>query len=160
MSEFSLNEIIELAVQIEKNGYNFYDNALKRKDLSPRAKEMLTMLRDEELIHEKTFKNLRDDVDLELLDKSGDWLTVENYLRTIAESHIFLKPDAAINLAVNSKDEKEIISNAIAFEKDTLLFFYSLNDTVKNEKSRKIIEKIIKEEISHVMKLDGILKTM
>ena len=160
MSEFSLNEVIELAVQIETNGYNYYDISLKRKDLTPKAREILTMLRDEELIHEKTFKNLRDDVDLELLDKSGDWFTVGSYLRTIAESHIFLKPDAAINLAVNAQNEREIISNAIAFEKDTLLFFYSLENSVEEERTKKVIKKIIKEEISHVMKLTANLKEL
>ena len=160
MSEFSLNEIIELAVQIESNGYNYYDISLKRRDLTPKAREILTMLRDEELIHEKTFKHLREDEDFKALDETTDWFTVGNYLRTIAESHIFLKPDAAINLAVNAQNEREIISNAITFEKDTLLFFYSLENSVEKERTKKVIKKIIKEEVAHVMKLTEILEEL
>ena len=157
MNEFSINEIIELAVQIEKNGYTFYDNALHRKDLSQKSKEMLTILRDEEINHEQTFKQLRDKIDISDLMESGDWNMVGSYLSAIAESHIFSQPDASINLAAKANNERDIILNAIAFEKDTLLFFHSMNDTVTDEKTKKIIKNIIEEEISHVMKLKKFL---
>jgi len=157
MNEFSINEIIELAVQIEKNGYIFYDNALHRKDLSQKSKEILTILRDEEINHEQTFKQLRDKIDISDLMESGDWNMVGSYLSTIAESHIFSQPDAAINLATKANNEKDIIINAIAFEKDTLLFFHSLNDSVQDEKAKEIVKNIIDEEKSHVMKLKKFL---
>ena len=37
MAAYSVNEIIEMAVQIERNGYAFYDEAAKRKDLMTTA---------------------------------------------------------------------------------------------------------------------------
>jgi len=70
MSSFSLNEIIEFAVQIEQNGYAFYDNAINRKDLTENSRKLLTHLRDEEIAHEITFKNMRDEIALNEIDNS------------------------------------------------------------------------------------------
>ena len=92
--------------------------------------------------------------------ESGDWEMVGSYLSYIAESHIFSQPDASINLATKANNEKDIILNAIAFEKDTLLFFHSLIDSVNDERSRKVIKNIIDEEKNHVMKLKRVLEKL
>ena len=55
MAIYSVNEVIEMAVQIERSGYAFYNEAVKRKDLDEKAKDFLIYLRDEELRHEKPF---------------------------------------------------------------------------------------------------------
>ncbi len=153
MAKFSINEIIELAVQIEKKGYTFYNKALERKNLSSNSKELLKKLRDDEIVHEQTFKKMRTELDQEEITLSGDWQEVSNYLRTISDSHIFSEPDAAIKLATSVKNEKELIENAIQFEKDTLLFFNSIYEEIKDQTVRKILKKIIDEEESHVEKL-------
>ena len=153
MAKFSINEIVELAVQIEKKGYTFYNKALERKNLSSNSKELLKKLRDDEIVHEQTFKKMRTELDREEITLSGDWQEVSNYLRTISDSHIFSEPDAAIKLATSVKNEKELIENAIQFEKDTLLFFNSIYEEIKDQTVRKILKKIIDEEESHVEKL-------
>lgn len=160
MENFSVNEIIELAVQIEKNGYQFYDAALKRSDLSDKAKDLLTELRNDEVRHESTFKNMRSDEDFSNLGDPIDWQQAASYLKSISDSHIFSKPDASIKLAAAAKDEMEIIDFAIQFEKDTLLFFYSISRKTTNQESKKIIDAIIDEEVSHVAKLTRIKKLM
>ncbi|MBC8386190.1 MAG: ferritin family protein [Candidatus Cloacimonetes bacterium] len=159
MNSFSLNEIIEFAIQIEQRGYSFYDNSLKRKDISKEAREILTFLKFEEMNHEKTFINLRNEEDIASIIEAGDWQTVGSYLKTITESHIFNKPDAPIAMASQAKNDKEIIEFAIAFEKDTLLFFHSLENSVSDEKTKAILKKIIAEEIGHIMKLKNFCKT-
>lgn len=158
--QYSMNEIIELAVQIERSGYKFYDTALSRKDLSETAANLLEALRNEEINHEEIFKNLRSEEDFEQLGDPAAWQQAASYLKAISDSHIFSKPDAAIKLATDAKDEKEIISNAIQFEKDTLLFFYSIDKETKDKKTKEILSRIINEEISHVMKLKEKLKLL
>lgn len=153
MQKFSLNEIIELAIQIEKSGYSYYDHALNRKNLSEPIKKLLEKLRDEEIKHEATFKNLRSSEDYKLLGDPQDWQAAADYLRAISNSHVFSKPDAAIKMATEAANEKEILENAIQFEKDTLLFFHAINLKTENEKSKDIITAIINEEVSHVMVL-------
>lgn len=158
MNNFSVNEVIELAVQIERNGYAFYNRALERKDLTSEARLMLTRLRDDEIQHEVIFRNLREVLDIKDIAVSGDWEMVGSYLQAIATSHIFNQPDSAINLAAKAGDYRGVIENAIAFEKDTLLFFFMMREHVSEEKANKVIKKIIEEETSHIMTLKQFLE--
>ncbi|MBN1327383.1 MAG: ferritin family protein [Candidatus Cloacimonetes bacterium] len=158
MNGFSTNEVIELAVQIEKSGYAFYQKALQRKDLDEKSKKLLLTLRDDEINHEQIFKDLRNECEIESLFAAGDWQMVGSYLKAISDAHIFSDPDASIRLAVQAKDFREIIINAISFEKDTLLYFYSLERFVADSKAKKIVKRIIDEEVTHVMKLRKLLE--
>jgi rubrerythrin len=160
MSAYSINEIVELAVQIEHNGYAFYNEATKHKGLDEKSLALLTMLRDQELNHEKTFLALRDDDDLKNLILSQDWELVASYLKTIIDSRIFNTADAAIQLATRAKDVKEILNNAIQFENDTLLFFHTVKDALSHVKAQAAVARIIQEEISHVLKLNDYKATL
>jgi rubrerythrin len=160
MAVFSVNEVIEMAVQIEKNGYAFYHEASKRKDLSDSAREFIEYLRDQELNHEKIFVNLRDDADMDVLGLSQDWDLVAEYMKTIVEGRIFNNENAAIQLATKAKDIHEIVENAITFEKDTLLYFHAIADNITNPKTKVVLRSIINEEVTHVLKLNDFKKTL
>jgi len=160
MAAYSVNEVVEFAVQIEKNGFAFYHEASKRKDLDPKAKAFIEFLRDEELNHEKIFLALRDDKEIQNLELTQDWELVSEYLKTIVDARIFNSEDAAIKKAADAKDLMEIIDFAISFEKDTLLYFHALNDSIVFPKTRDVLRKIINEEVSHVLKLNDYKKTL
>lgn len=160
MAAYSVNEVIEFAVQIEKNGYAFYHEASKRKDLDAKAREFIEFLRDQELDHEKTFLALRDDADMQNLELTQDWELVAEYLKTIVSGRIFNSEDSAIKKAAVAKDLKEIIDHAITFEKDTLLYFHAVNDNVSQAKAKQALRRIINEEVSHVLKLNDYRKTL
>jgi rubrerythrin len=151
--KFSKNELIEMAVQIEKSGYSFYDEALKKKELSEKGKKILTILRNEEVRHEKYFLSLREELDDLELDDSGDWETISNYIKTITDSRLFNNKDSAVRLAAQAVSEDEIFEYAIRFEKDTILYFYTIKDNVINSDAVKTLKSIIEEEISHVLRL-------
>lgn len=160
MAVYSVNEIIEMAVQIERNGYAFYNEASKRKDLDARTVEFIRFLRDQELNHEKTFLGLRDDLDMTVLELSADWELVAAYLKTIVDSRIFNDVDSAIRQATGAKDIFGLIDFAIAFEKDTLLYFHAVSDSISNEKAKITLRRIINEEVSHVLKLNDFKKSL
>lgn len=151
MTGYSIEEIIDLAIEIEKSGYAFYDHALKRKDLSAKAKELIEKLRDQEKQHEYFFISLESKDDLGLIDHGPDQEVVNDYLRAIVNYRIFNNADAAIKKVLAAKNELEIIADAIDFEKDTLLFFQGIKDIMKDSKSKDILEKVIHEEISHIL---------
>ncbi|MCK9328355.1 MAG: ferritin family protein [Candidatus Cloacimonetes bacterium] len=151
--KFSKNELIEMAVQIEKSGYSFYDEALKKKELSEKGKKILTILRNEEVRHEKYFLSLREELDDLELDDSGDWETISNYIKTITDFRLFNNKDSAVRLAAQAVSEDEIFEYAIRFEKDTILYFYTIKDNVINSDAVKTLKSIIEEEISHVLRL-------
>jgi len=74
-------------------------------------------------------------------------------MKAMVDSRLFNTPDAAIKLATDAKNFNDVLKYAIAFEKDTLLFFYSIYDNITEDKSRRVIHQIINEEISHVVRL-------
>ena len=160
MSAYSVNEIIEMAVSIEKNGYAFYHEATKRKDIDDKSREFIAFLRDQELNHEKTFLNLRDDADIQVLELSPDWEMVSAYLTSIVDGRLFHSEHSAIKLATEAKDLMEIVDNAITFEKDTLLYFHAINDIISNPKAKDALRRIINEEVSHVLKLNDFKKSL
>jgi rubrerythrin len=157
MDRYSINEIIEIAVQVERNGYKYYAEAAQRKDLPPEGKQLLMKLRDDEILHEKTFKDLRSDEELLELKKTKDWDIVTEYLEAIGTAHIFLDEEASIKMATNAKSFEEIIENAIRFEKDTIMLYHTLSRTLSSKKAIDIIHRIIREEMQHVLWLKGIL---
>ena len=157
---FSKNEIIEMAVKIEKQGFAFYDRALHRSDLNNDATKLLQTLRDEEKVHEQTFLNLREKIDNFDLNRDINWDEAKLYVQSMVDTHLFNQPEKAIQLAASARDMKDLVSNAIQFEKDTLLFFYFIKKFVAKEKSKKAIENIIDEEVSHVVKLKKIQDTL
>lgn len=158
MQNLSVNEVIEFALNIERNGRAFYESALERKDLDEEARKLITLLRDEEISHENYFKTLRDSDDLaDMVDPDG-WETTSAYLDSIAKAHIFNQENSSIRLAAEAKNSSEIIKFAIQFEKDTLLYFHSLYADTTDEKAREIIFKIIKQEMKHLKMLQDISK--
>lgn len=158
MPAFSINEIIEMAVQIERNGYAFYQEATKRKDLDAKSIEFIAFLRDQELDHEKTFMALRDDADMQDLELTQDWEMVSAYLKTIVDGRIFNSEESAIRKATEATDMATLVDNAIIFEKDTLLYFHTLSDSISNPKALIALRRIINEEVSHVMRLNDFKK--
>ena len=153
MSFFTKNEIIEMAVNIEKQGYTFYNNILKRVDLSDDLKKLITKLRDEEKLHEQIFLELRNKIDEFEIKGKSSWEDAKSYIQSMVDTHIFNDPENAINLAASAKDFRELVNHAIQFEKDTLLFFYVFKQHVESEKAGAAIDKIIDEEACHVRKL-------
>jgi rubrerythrin len=145
-----------MAVNIEKEGYAFYDNALKRNDLDEVQRKLIEKLRDEEKQHEKIFLDLRSKLDNFELKKKTSWDDAKLYIQSMVDSHIFSEPDKAINLAAGAKDLKELITYAIQFEKDTLLFFHVFKQHVEGKKAEQAVDSIIEEEASHVRKLQNI----
>ncbi len=158
MPAFSINEIIEMAVQIERNGYAFYHEATKRRDMDPQSLEFITWLRDAELEHERTFMALREDADMQDLELTQDWEMVSAYLKTIVDGRIFNSQEAAIRKATEAKDMSTLVDNAITFEKDTLLYFHALKDSISHPRAQQALGRIINEEVSHVMRLNDFKK--
>ena len=150
---FTKNEIVEMAVKMEQNGYAFYDQALQRTDLDEETKAILLKLRDDEKEHEKTFLALRNKIDNVDLSESPSWEDAQFYMESFVESHVFNETGKAIQLAQKAENAAELLKYAIQFEKDTLLFFFSLSRNIKGLKAEEAVDAIIDEETIHINKL-------
>lgn len=148
MTEYSVREAIEMAIQTEKIGYEFYSSMAEKFKSDAELNDLFSILSRKEKVHEKMFSELKDIIG----EKEPDeWGEVSNYMRAIVESAFFLGKDSAAVHMENIRDIKGAVGFAIAFEKETMLFFYGIRDAVKE---KDIVDEIINEERSHIMWLN------
>ncbi|MCD6460553.1 ferritin family protein [bacterium] len=150
--QFNADEIFEIAIQIENNGYKFYkDCALKIEN--EEIKNLLITLAEAEEKHEMIFKTMHDSFKASnsfVFSDDADDIRL-HYLQTVASGYIFdLNVNPLANMGSNIKID-QILKIALDREKDTVVFFVSMKEMVSDEKGRKSIDRIISEEIEHVV---------
>lgn len=147
---FSASEVVTMAIEIEKNGLDFY-NALAARATDEKSKELYTYLANEEVKHKLTFQKMLDNLkNMELT--AADEEEYNHYLKALTSSRVFKSNQSAEELLDELKDEKAAIEFAINAEKDSILFYYELLDQAFDE-DRASIERVIKEEKVHLAKL-------
>jgi rubrerythrin len=151
---YSAEEVVQLAVNTEKNGKEFYDNAAK-KTKSAELKKMFDFLAMQEDHHRMIFESLRGKT--ERLMEPADMEEIEGYLNAIVESEFFLGGDKALSKATKSDSPRELLSFALQFEKDTLLFFAEISELAEG-RTKEVLGEIIKEEKKHVKIITELLR--
>jgi len=145
---FSVQEVVEMAINMERSGQAFYQTAsklAKEKNL----KELLQYLVEEEGKHLKVFQGLYNSLKQGPETTPYNWEEAKLYLKALVDSRFFTGPDKAIQMAKEAKSELKAINSAINFEKDTLLFFYEMLEVTKSH-DRDLVKKIIEEEKKHI----------
>ena len=146
------SEILDFAVHIEQNGYEFYVETAKKFN-NEKLMELFHYLADEERVHEKTFKNLKEKIGSFTPQESypGEYDGyMKDYLKAFApKTNVTLK-----DRITKIKTIEDAIEMALIFEKDSVVFFSTLKRYVSDE-HKPAIDRIIEEEINHVMKLHG-----
>lgn len=145
MENFSISEVIEQAIQTEKLGYEFYTKMARRFEKDEKLKNLFETLALKEQQHEKKFSELKERVQYEIPE---NWEEASQYLRAIVESEFFLGKNKSLPSLEHMKTITDAVKFALGFERETLLYFYSLRDIVKE---KEIIDEIINEEKSHIM---------
>jgi rubrerythrin len=158
---FNVNEILQIAVNIEKNAVSFYSKAAEQvKD--PELTEMFSKLAEWEVSHITHFGKLKDDLTGHLADGAGFDPDGEAalYLKAISDGKIFKVELTEKDLMELPEDPAEIIKAAIAREKDSVIFYQALLEMVPSGMGRDQVKSIIDEEMSHVRYLVGKLATL
>jgi len=147
---FSVSEIVELGIQIEKNGKDFY-SILADKTESAQAKAILGFLADSERQHILSFR--------EIFSNScqyspegeypDDYFAYMNYM---ASQFVFTREGKGKEIAENIKSYEEGLDMAIKFEKESILFYEGMKNGI-NEKDGQIVDSLINEEESHLKQL-------
>ncbi|MFH1996972.1 MAG: ferritin family protein [Candidatus Omnitrophota bacterium] len=143
---FSGSEIVEMAVQIEMNGKDFYF-ALTKKAKDPKAAKIFQFLADEEERHIATFRKIRGSVkDYEPKEAYPE--EYYSYLRALAGDHIFTRENKGIQAAQGITSDKEALETGMSFEKDSIIFYEAMKKIVP-ETDRGAIEALIEQEGKH-----------
>ena len=138
---FEIIEIIDLAVQIEKNGEKIYRNALKRVT-NPAVYTLLQKLADEELEHVEWFSSLKQKIK-SATDDPKLMETGKTILNSVLGNQAFSLKDIDFS-KVDRVDD--LMKLAIEFEKDTILFYEMIRPLIDNTEELDHLDKIIAEE--------------
>ncbi len=154
MDNYSIGEILEMAIQTEKLGYQFYSGMADKFKKDAGLVKLLTTLASKERVHERTFANLK-----ETVDKNGtepvEWEEVSNYMRAFVESEFFLGAGKSLPTMDHIRTVPDVIKFALGFEKETLLYFMELRSIVRE---KAVMDAVIEEEKDHIVWLDKFRK--
>ena len=156
MAFFRASDITGLAMELEKSGEAFY-RAVAEKSLSPDTKALFLDLAEQEVMHYRIFNKLSQSIRHHPLMTDQEWDMYQSYLEATVQSALFEGPDKALSAASEAQSEQEALHMAIRFEKETMLFFHDLLDTVP-ESDKETVVKIIAEEKRHVRRLARLIQ--
>lgn len=154
---FSGSEIVELGIQIEKNGRDFY-NALVGKSKNQKAKEKFKYLAGEEEKHIEVFSKILDSVHKYEPPESypGEYFA---YMNALARDYVFTEKDKGKEVAKNVKGDKQAVELGIRFEKDSIIFYTGMKRIVP-EYDHKIVDKLISQEQDHLRQLSELKESL
>lgn len=135
-------DIITAAVEIERRGFAFYEQAAARAELAE-DKDFFLFMAKEEKRHEKIFAGMlarSGGLELPAGSSEGEYL---EYVDLLLNSHcLFLPEQHGAALA-------DPFHKAMSFEKDTILFFSAMRSLVDASEAGRI-EACIEEEQRHL----------
>lgn len=147
---FAGSEIVEIGIQIEKNGRDFY-STLAGQSKSPKAKDIFIYLAGEEEKHIAVFQGI--------LRKTAEYEPPESfpgeyfaYMRALASEHIFTQKDKGGLIARQMKSDIDAIEAGVGFEKDSIVFYEGMKKVVP-QFDHKVIDQLITQEQHHLVQL-------
>jgi len=147
-SLFTPRDIIDFAIQLEKNGEAVYRNA-KEHTANAGLRCLLGWAADEERKHRDWFSQLREQIDTD----EGRQLTAD--MNTALTGEYFKDQSFSLREVDFSKivSTEKLMEVFIEFEEDTILFYQMLESFISDNGTLEKLTLIIQEEESHIRKL-------
>ncbi len=154
-------EIAKIACDIESDGMDFYRAAVDGTS-ETEAQMLFNDLSRQEFEHLNTFRNLYKQLDEKM---GGSESTVEylfddhltGYLRSITRGLVFPGGDDAATWLSQRPHTRQILGFALEAEKNSILFYAEIAAHTAFAYSKDLLGKIITEEQSHIVRLNGLL---
>jgi rubrerythrin len=149
---YSAAEIFGMGIEIEKNGKAFYEacaRTARNEEVGKICKELSAWEDGHVAVFEKLKSQLPENAQSWLSDDAHDEL--QGYLKAAADTHVFIaNRDVDVVLATANTPER-ILATALAFEKDSVVVYSTMVRLVPDHLGKKTLEKIIDEELSHIV---------
>jgi rubrerythrin len=155
---FYPDEILEMAVHIERNGARFYRQAAQGAQ-DAEVRELLRGLADMEEKHENFFVNMRANLGKDEINYNADEQN-SLYLKSWADGQVFDLKSDPVKRIKDQKNMEGILKVPIELEKESILFYLGMKNGVNNKTYRDRIEEIIKEEMKHIVSLSAQLSSL
>lgn len=151
MTDLNVDSIFGTAEKMERNGAEFYRKAAETADENQRA--LLMALSQMEYNHEKTFAAMRSKFatgKFQPITRVSDSYGIL-YLEAVAGGKIF---DSMLTPELTGQESIDrIFEIAISLEKDSIVFYQSMKSLVPHGEAADQLNKIIDEEIGHILEL-------
>ena len=149
---FSGCEILDVALQIEKNGRAFYEE-LTKCARNEKVKEVVSFMMEEEAKHLETFKTMQEALACENYTTSETYPgEYQAYVKALADSHVFTKEHDVREQCKRLETDSDAIQAAIGLEKDSIVFYNEMMRFLRDS-DKMTISKVIDEERAHIAKL-------
>ncbi|MGD9055546.1 MAG: ferritin family protein [Desulfobacterales bacterium] len=147
-----MSDIIDLAIQIEKNAEQIYRKALSQIS-NPSLIFILQWLADEEVAHAEWFSQIKETIDTQVKDPA-----VEAMGKSLL-SDVLGKQSFSLKEANFSEMDQlvDLLSLAVEFENDKVLFYKMLRPFIADDETLDFLEKIIAEETDHIQELHKLM---
>lgn len=146
---FTINDIRNIAVQIEKNGEESYRSA-SRKVKDPEVAKMLQWMANEEKCHAEWFENFP--VNIPLTAQQQEIAAMgKSLLQEMVKGNTFLLAQSELE---KMETVMEVFNRSKEFERDTILFYEFLLGFVDDRQTMQQLQKIIEEERNHLHRLE------
>jgi rubrerythrin len=150
---FSGDELINIAIDIERRGISFYDVMAKSTD-NEMARATFAGLVAMEREHLKTFQDMRNE-----MSESETPPEYPGYIQTLIDEAVFSDDLITGEIAMQADSDIKAIEMGINAEKDSLLFYYEMKENIP-QRVIPVLNRIIAEEKSHLQQLSEIKKRL
>ena len=156
MSLLTTGEVVQFAVRIEENGYNFYKNfagTLKNEQ----ERSLFNFLAEEELKHVDVFKRMLPGAKAAKprLNYPDEYSA---YLQAYADNLIFT--ESSLKKETDKiKDARAAVDFGMRRELDSILYYQEIKAFVP-QNDAGLLDEIIREERKHFLKLSGMKKDL
>lgn len=154
-------EVVQLAIEIEERGYEFYKLAAEkfRDDI---IKGYFENLAREENKHRNMFQELYDVLADERKNDDSAYFDMEAsiYLRSLFNTSVFPTKEKAQQKFESIKTPYDVIEIAIRAEKDSILFYDEIIKDAKYDNTKRIATILKNEETKHFLDLTHALKRL
>ncbi len=150
---FTLNDLFDIAVKMEKNGKAVYCRAMgETHDRS--LLELLQWMADEEDCHSQWFLGKKNRPDIGSADL--EVMIPDVIQEMMGENTLSLDE---VNFSI-IRTPVQMLKTFIMFENDTILFYEFLETFIDDRTTLEGLQKIIQEESAHIEKLTLMIQTM
>lgn len=152
---FNADEVFSMAMIIEENGAKFYRKAAENLT-DPDINKLLLGLAKDEDAHKAIFTAMRN-----ASKESGESVRYEaedeqlgEYLEAYADMNIFRDDTDQASVLTGDESIQDVLRLAMNTESQSVMFYLGIRESIKDQKDKDQIEKIIKEEMNHFFSLN------
>jgi len=151
------NELINIAIGIERRGLAFYD-VMAKSTGNAAAREIFQYLAGGEREHVRIFQDMLTEAEKHESPEvyAGEYAA---YLQALVDSAVFTDDMVVSEMATQAENDVSAIELGIMVEKESIIFYYEMKERMPKG-IHSTLNKVIAEEKSHLRQLSDLKRKL